>query len=1009
MMVTQCLKMTLETPTSGNFDDDFERDLDALIREQQNSRAATFDLGLDELNILRSGSAPPTVDDSRTAIWSLFGHDGFRETTRHLRVQDSGGLLSEEDLRSHPDYLSYYFSNENHNPRMPPPAMSKEDWRVQQRFHPSGSSLGGIGDRRRRNEYMKNDSQSSSLFSVQPGLEMLDSQKLSREWFEQNSNVLIGPPDSGLGTRRKNSADVLQEELVYPPVTGLLSRPVSCNDYDNIDSLRASESSMMKLQNDLNGLGEMQFGSTSSSLTKVHSLGSSINHSLVSTLGSSLSRSTTPDPQLIRRSPSPCLPPVGTKSSNSNRPNGLGGVSSHASGINIETTFSELNLSRMKPKERESNVLCLLNKDIASQSELLSNALSDNIQFLHQKVSEKSQSALLESALDDVGYFDASKKTSRLTDVELARLTSNGQTYFPKQPSYEKVQSAGSAISKSARLNVDVPDTDYNRENSEEYTGSSYGVQMMLNSQFGSGSLSFHLFLPYLSFSSLFNIYIYIQYNSSGNHVDTGLYGPSTGSMYRQYLHGTSDSQVHPPGSLDPYLGQNYLNTHQLDLPEYSHLYLEALLAQQNLQYGMHLKSDSSNHGYYGSHAYGIAMPYLGGSLTSNAHSPLPTGNPLRQNDQLSHTLSMLRRAAGENGSMREGYMLPSLLEEFKNKKTLLLELSDIVGHVVEFSADQYGSRFIQQQLETASVEEKNKIFPEILPKAHSLMTDVFGNYVIQKFFEHGTEIQRKQLASHLKGHVLRLSLQMYGCRVIQKALEAVDVDQKTEMVLELDGHIMKCVRDQNGNHVIQKSIECVPQEKIRFIIESFYGHVLALSTHPYGCRVIQRVLEYCDDLKTQSIMMEEIMQSVCNLAQDQYGNYVIQHVLKHGKPEERSVIISNLAGQIVKMSQQKYASNVIEKCLAYGTAKERQILISEMLGSTDENEPLQAMMKDQFGNYVVQKVLETSDDRNRELILSRIKVHWNALKKYTYGKHIVARVEKLIATGERHIGVSSR
>lgn len=56
--------------------------------------------------------------------------------------------------------------------------------------------------------------------------------------------------------------------------------------------------------------------------------------------------------------------------------------------------------------------------------------------------------------------------------------------------------------------------------------------------------------------------------------------------------------------------------------------------------------------------------------------------------------------------------------------------------------------------------------------------------------------------------------------------------------------------------------------------------------------------------------------------------------------------------------------------------------------------------MKDQFANYVVQKVLETCSDQQRELILSRIKVHLNALKKYTYGKHIVARVEKLVAAG---------
>lgn len=59
-----------------------------------------------------------------------------------------------------------------------------------------------------------------------------------------------------------------------------------------------------------------------------------------------------------------------------------------------------------------------------------------------------------------------------------------------------------------------------------------------------------------------------------------------------------------------------------------------------------------------------------------------------------------------------------------------------------------------------------------------------------------------------------------------------------------------------------------------------------------------------------------------------------------------------------------------------------------------------QVMMKDQFANYVVQKVLETCDDQQLEMILNRIKVHLNALKKYTYGKHIVARVEKLVAAG---------
>jgi pumilio RNA-binding family len=60
----------------------------------------------------------------------------------------------------------------------------------------------------------------------------------------------------------------------------------------------------------------------------------------------------------------------------------------------------------------------------------------------------------------------------------------------------------------------------------------------------------------------------------------------------------------------------------------------------------------------------------------------------------------------------------------------------------------------------------------------------------------------------------------------------------------------------------------------------------------------------------------------------------------------------------------------------------------------------LQELMKDQFANYVVQRVLHTCDDKYLEMILSSIKLHLNELKTYTYGKHIVARVEKLIVTG---------
>lgn len=64
----------------------------------------------------------------------------------------------------------------------------------------------------------------------------------------------------------------------------------------------------------------------------------------------------------------------------------------------------------------------------------------------------------------------------------------------------------------------------------------------------------------------------------------------------------------------------------------------------------------------------------------------------------------------------------------------ILLAVVDVIS-LSSFicSADQYGSRFIQQKLEIATIEEKSIVYQEIMPHALNLMTDVFGNYVIQK------------------------------------------------------------------------------------------------------------------------------------------------------------------------------------------------------------------------------------------------------------------------------------
>lgn len=1022
-------------------DDLVGKELGILLRERERERERGGSGG-GGYDVFRSPSAPPTIDGSLSAVGGLYSGDG-----------GGGREVSDDELRSDPAYINYYYSNVNLNPRLPPPLLSKEDWRYAQRWaggngpgvgSGNGPGLGGIGDRRKMNssnnnnnnnnnnsnnrveEFSGNNGNNGNVEGNNNGGNSLFSKGFNGQMEDENgqsewSGVGLPGLGLGLGSRQKSIAEIIQDDLNNSTNGARIpSRPASRNAFD--ENIATSEAHLAPLSS----TDALRVGGNIQGLSANHNADVSASLSYASALGGSLSRSTTPDPQLIARAPSPRIPTAGEGRVNSmdkrsiNSPSPIHGTSNGPSTTaDLVAALSGMSLSSDPQMDEERQMRSQFQRGMGDHRNLFN---------LHGDHSHVKQNQPLNTA--EFASFQHQSVSHSTKGSYSIKGKSGGvgmdQNYYLRSDGLAEHHKHGGPNSPSNFHSVGSPSSAI-----PNYSLSGHNINpalaSMMAGQLGSGALP-----PLFENAAASAIGVGgLDSRAMGGNSRANLMAAA--AELQNFSRGGSQSQ------LDPlylhYLTSNDYTAAQLaalndpsidggntymDLLALQKAYLGTLLSPQKSECGRPYlgKSAGLNHGYYGNPAFGIGTAYAGNHLANSLlpNSPVGPGSPLRHGERSMRLPSGMRNlAAGmmgnwrsETGSFMEHSFGSSLLDEFKSNKTKCFELSEIAGHVVEFSADQYGSRFIQQKLETASTEEKNMVFHEIIPQALSLMTDVFGNYVIQKFFEHGTASQIRELADKLTGHVLTLSLQMYGCRVIQKAIEVVDLDQQKKMVVELDGHVMRCVRDQNGNHVIQKCIECIPEDAIQFIISTFYDQVVTLSTHPYGCRVIQRVLEHCHDTTTQRIVMDEIMQSVSMLAQDQYGNYVVQHVLEHGKPHERSAIICKLTGKIVQMSQQKFASNVIEKCLAFGDVTERRTMVNEMLGSSDDNEPLQVMMKDQFANYVVQKVLETCDDQQLEVILSRIKNHLNALKKYTYGKHIVARVEKLVAAGERRISLQT-
>jgi pumilio RNA-binding family len=57
----------------------------------------------------------------------------------------------------------------------------------------------------------------------------------------------------------------------------------------------------------------------------------------------------------------------------------------------------------------------------------------------------------------------------------------------------------------------------------------------------------------------------------------------------------------------------------------------------------------------------------------------------------------------------------------------------------------------------------------------------------------------------------------------------------------------------------------------------------------------------------------------------------------------------------------------------------------------------LYLMMKDQYANYVVQKMIEAADDNLKVQLLQHLRPHMSSLRTYQYGKHLAGKMERFV------------
>ncbi|CUA68087.1 Pumilio homolog 2 [Mus musculus] [Rhizoctonia solani] len=242
-----------------------------------------------------------------------------------------------------------------------------------------------------------------------------------------------------------------------------------------------------------------------------------------------------------------------------------------------------------------------------------------------------------------------------------------------------------------------------------------------------------------------------------------------------------------------------------------------------------------------------------------------------------------------------------------------------------------------------------------------------------------------------IRGHVAEFCGDQHGSRFIQQKLETATDEEKEAIFSELaPGSFLSLMTDVFGNYVVQKLIEFGSAEQRDILVNVMEGHMLSLSLQMYGCRVVQKAIE-CVAIEQQATFVHEIEVDVMRCVKDANGNHVIQKLIERVSPDLLG-FVSIFQGNVYDLATHPYGCRVLQRCFEYLHDSQTRPLIDELHKYTTQ------LMQDQFGNYVIQFVLQHGAAADRDWILHKLRGQMVQMARHKFASNVC---EKALVTAD--------
>jgi len=298
---------------------------------------------------------------------------------------------------------------------------------------------------------------------------------------------------------------------------------------------------------------------------------------------------------------------------------------------------------------------------------------------------------------------------------------------------------------------------------------------------------------------------------------------------------------------------------------------------------------------------------------------------------------------------------------------------------LIELAFDQKKNRYLQQRISKIKADgndqELRYMFHQMLPDAARMACNEYANFVLQRLLENVSQELLSVVIEHIKKEIFTLATHPYACRVLQIILQYSSKQGRLTLANHLLPDVEELLMNNYGCYVLQKVVETVDPTKLQSLMDDIIvPRCFDLCVNKTSTRVIQEMFRYYSP-PHKAKLTEKVIEYLVDLSMDPYGNYVVEKMVHYGTMDTRNRIVETLVPKLIFLACTKTGSNILEKCLVKLNNEQKVKLIQPLVDNPDR---LATMIRDQYGNYVIQQIVNSIPYRHRGEFCNAIRTHFS-------------------------------